>query len=216
MSERENDLTAANEEVTGQDQTKAAPEAATDEAGAQEDIGQEGLGEVDQLKKQIEELTAKADENWNLYLRSQAEIENVRKRGQKDVESAHKYAVEKFVAELIPIKESMDLGYAASHEEDVDIAKIKEGTELTLKMFSSMFDKFKIVEVNPKGEKFNPSFHEAISMLPSPEFDANTVIDVVQKGYLLNERVIKPALVVVSNGPGSKGDDDQPSIDETA
>ncbi len=204
MSKKENDLTEANEEVTEQDQTETAqPEE------------QAETSEVDQLKKQIEELTAKADENWNLYLRSQAEVENVRKRGQKDVESAHKYAVDKFVAELIPIKESMDLGYAASHEESVDIAKIKEGTELTLKMFDQMFGKFKIVELNPKGEKFNPSFHEAISMLPSPEFDANTVMDVVQKGYLLNERVIKPALVVVSNGPGPNAGE-QPSIDETA
>ena len=208
MSEQENDLTEINEEVTGQDQAEATSETA-------EPAGEDS--EVEQLQKQIEELKAKADENWNLYLRSQAEIENVRKRGQKDVESAHKYAVDKFVAELIPIKESMDLGYAASHEADVDIAKIKEGTELTLKMFGSMFEKFKIIEVNPKGEKFNPSFHEAISMLPSPEFDANIVMDVVQKGYLLNERVIKPALVVVSNGPGPNADKpEQPSIDETA
>ena len=211
MSEQENDLTATNEEVTEQDQTDVAQDDAPEVDPKVE------LGEVDQLKKQVEELKAKADENWNLYLRSQAEIENVRKRGQKDVESAHKYAVDKFVAELIPIKESMDLGYAASHEDNADIAKIKEGTELTLKMFSSMFEKFKIVELNPKGEKFNPSFHEAISMLPSPDFAANTVMDVVQKGYLLNERVVKPALVVVSNGPGPDADKpSESSIDETA
>ncbi len=205
MSKEENDLTEANDEVTEQDQAEATEEIETSEE----------LSEVDQLKQQVEELKAKADENWNLYLRSQADIENVRKRATKDVESAHKYAIDKFVAELLPIKESMDLGYAASHEDDADIAKIKEGTELTLKMFSSMFDKFKIVEVNPVGEKFNPAFHEAISMLPSPEFEANIVMNVVQKGYLLNERVVKPALVVVSNGPGPQKEE-QPSIDETA
>ena len=211
MSEENIDLTEVNEEVTEQDQAETSAEEAVKETVKEE------LSEVDQLKKQIEELTAKANENWNLYLRSQAEIENVRKRGQKDVESAHKYAVDKFVAELIPIKESMDLGYAASHEDNADIAKIKEGTELTLKMFSSMFEKFKIIELNPKGEKFNPSFHEAISMLPSPDFAANTVMDVVQKGYLLNERVVKPALVVVSNGPGPDADKpSESSIDETA
>ncbi len=205
MSKEENDLTEANDEVTEQDQAEATEEIETSEE----------LSEVDQLRQQVEELKAKADENWNLYLRSQADIENVRKRATKDVESAHKYAIDKFVAELLPIKESMDLGYAASHEDDADIAKIKEGTELTLKMFSSMFDKFKIVEVNPVGEKFNPAFHEAISMLPSPEFEANIVMNVVQKGYLLNERVVKPALVVVSNGPGPQKEE-QPSIDETA
>ncbi len=205
MSKEENDLTETNEDVTEQDQAEVTETTETAEE----------LNEVDQLKQQVEELKAKADENWNLYLRSQADIENVRKRASKDVESAHKYAIDKFVAELLPIKESMDLGYAASHEENADIAKIKEGTELTLKMFGSMFEKFKIVEVNPVGEKFNPAFHEAISMLPSPEFEANMVMNVVQKGYLLNERVVKPALVVVSNGPGPQKDE-QPSIDETA
>lgn len=204
MSKKENDLKTdeVKEDVAEQDQTE-------------ESVAAEEVSEADQDKKQIEELTAKAEENWNLYLRSQAEIENVRKRASKDVESAHKYAIDKFVAELLPIKESMDLGYAASHEENADIAKIKEGTELTLKMFSSMFEKFKIVELNPVGEKFNPTFHEAISMLPSPEYEANIVMNVVQKGYLLNERVVKPALVVVSNGPGPQKEA-QPSIDETA
>lgn len=208
MSKEENDLTETNEDVTEQDQAEATEATEATETA-------EELNEVDQLKQQVEELKAKADENWNLYLRSQADIENVRKRASRDVESAHKYAIDKFVAELLPIKESMDLGYAASHEENADIAKIKEGTELTLKMFGSMFDKFKIVELNPVGEKFNPTFHEAISMLPSPEYEANMVMTVVQKGYLLNERVVKPALVVVSNGPGLQKDE-QPSIDETA
>lgn len=186
------------------------------ETDDEEDI--EEASEIEQLKK-------KADDNWNKFVRSQAELENIRKRARRDVEQAHKYAIEKFVAELVPVKESLDLGYAASLEEGADLEKIREGTDLTIKMMEKLFGKFNIKELNPVGEKFNPECHQAMSMLPSDDQPANTVLNVVQKGYVLNDRVIKPAMVVVSKG-GAQPDkeekesnapgDESPSIDERA
>ncbi len=206
------------------------------EVSEQEVENEVELTESDELLIKVEEYKSKAEENWNKLLRTKAELENIRKRSIRDVEQAHKYAIEKIVTDLVPIKESLDLGYAASLEKGADIQKIREGTDLTIKMFEKLFGKFKILELNPVGEKFNPECHQAMTMQPSDEHPANTVLFVVQKGCSLNGRVIKPAMVVVSKGPdikvepekkvepvdevGSDEDEqenrDQPSIDERA
>ena len=173
--------------------------------------GQEG-GEAGEGR--IAELEAKAEDNWNQFMRARAELDNLRKRHQREIEQAHKYAIDKFVGELIPIMDSLEMGLQAAQDEQSDVAKLREGTELTFKMFEQVFGRFNIETVDPVGEKFDPERHEAMSMQVSAEHPANTVMQVFQKGYLLNGRVIRPAMVVVSKG----NPDDAPKagVDTTA
>lgn len=147
----------------------------------------------------LEDARNKADEHWNQFLRLQAEMENLRKRNERDVTNAHKFALEKFTAELLPVKDSLEMGIAAASEgETISADKLKEGSELTLKMLSSAFEKFNIKEINPLNEKFNPEHHEAMSIQERADVEPNTVVAVVQKGYLLNDRLVRPAMVIVS------------------
>jgi molecular chaperone GrpE len=124
-----------------------------------------------------------------------AELENVKRRAEKDVQSAHKFALEKFGNDLLAVKDSLELGLSV---EDADAEKLREGTDLTLKMLTQVLVKFNIIEVNPVGESFDPNHHQAITMQPSAEHEPNTVISVMQKGYLLNDRLLRPAMVIVS------------------
>lgn len=162
---------------------------------------------VEELRQLLEEARGKADENWDKALRLQAELDNTQRRAQRDIESAHKYALEKFALELLPVKDSLELGLAAAQGSDHEVAdKLREGTELTLKMLTSAMEKFGIAEVDPQGQPFNPECHQAMTMQPSSEHEANTIMAVMQKGYLLNERLLRPAMVVVSKGDeGSSG-----------
>ncbi len=155
---------------------------------------------VEDLALMLEEARNKAAENWDQVLRVQAELENSRRRAQRDVESAHKYALEKFALELLPVKDSLEMGLDAASSEDANVEKLREGTELTLKMLASAMEKFGIKEVNPVGEPFDPEQHQAMTMQESEEHEPNTVIAVMQKGYLLNDRLIRPAMVVVCKG----------------
>ena len=138
----------------------------------------------------------RAREHQDAWLRARAETDNVRKRAQLDVANAHKYALETFAAELLPVKDSLE-ATLASDKGTLDA--LKSGVELTLKQLVSVFDKSGLKEIDPVGEKFDPHRHQAISMLPSDK-EPNTVINVLQKGYLLNDRVIRPALVTVAKG----------------
>jgi molecular chaperone GrpE len=153
--------------------------------------------QLETLRRELDQFKAKAEEHWNLYLQARAEIENVRKRGERDLANAHKFALEKFVNELLPVKDSLEMGLAAASESN-DLAKLKEGKELTLRMLGSALDKFGVREIDPKGEKFNPELHEAMAMQPATDVEPNTVVQVVQKGYLLNDRLVRPAMVVVA------------------
>lgn len=139
-----------------------------------------------------------ASENWDRFVRAQAEMENLRRRMEKDLQNAHKYALEKFVKELLPVVDSLELGIAAASTESPDIAKLREGNELTLKQLQSVLEKFNIRAIDPVGEKFNPELHQAMAMEPSSSAEPNTVLRVFQKGYLLNDRLLRPSLVVVS------------------
>ena len=154
-------------------------------------------GEMDSAAE-LAAANAKADEHWNRVLRMQADLENERKRAQKQVANAHKFAIEGFVNELLPIKDSLEMGLDAAKAEDADLAKIVEGSELTLKLLAQAFEKFHIAVVDPLDEKFDPNVHQAMSMQEAEGKDANTVIGVMQKGYTLNDRLIRPALVTVS------------------
>lgn len=156
-------------------------------------------GESADLEAQLAAAEARADENWNRLLRLQADAENKNKRAQRDVQNARKFALEGIAGDLLPIKDSLEMGLAAASDEAASVASIREGSELTLKMLASALEKHNIVEINPVGEKFDPEFHQAMSMQPAEEgVEPNTVTTVMQKGYTLNDRLIRPALVMVA------------------
>lgn len=162
-----------------------------DETEAQALSPEELIDRLDQAEK-------KATENWDQLLRTKAEMDNIRRRTQKDLENAHKYALEKFIGELLAVKDSLELGVNAAQQENVTVDSLREGSEMTLSMLANLFEKFNVVELNPEGEKFNPDHHQAMSMQPTAEMEPNTVMAVMQKGYLLNDRLVRPAMVMVS------------------
>ena len=148
------------------------------------------------LEEQLRLAEQKSQEHHDAWLRAKAETENVRRRAQEDVAKAHKYSIESFAAELLPVKDSLEATLAA---ENATLEILKSGVELTLKQLTAVFDKSHLKEINPVGARFDPHQHQAISMLPSDK-EPNTVINVLQKGYLLNDRVVRPALVTVAKG----------------
>ncbi len=156
----------------------------------------EPLSELESLQQQLEEAQQKASENWEIALRAQAETDNVRKRAVKDVESAHKYSMEKLVNQFLPVKDSLELGLNAADQ--ADVASLVEGMELTLKTFTTALEKLGVSIVDPTGEKFDPEQHQAMTMIDSPDVESGMIIDVMQKGYLLKDRLIRPAMVIVS------------------
>lgn len=152
------------------------------------------------LQEELRRANAKAEEHWNRYLGARAEVENIRKRAERDLANTHKYALEKFINELLPVKDSLEMGLAAASE-SADIAKLKEGKELTLRMLATALEKFGVQEIDPQGEKFNPELHEAMAMQPDTGAEPNTVVQVIQKGYRLNDRLVRPAMVIVARAP---------------
>ena len=146
------------------------------------------------LQQELEEAQAKAEENWDKYLRLQAEMDNLRRRNEKQVSDAHKFSVQKFAESLLPVADSLEMGMAA----EGDVEKIREGMDLTLKVLLDALNKHNIDVVNPQGEIFNPEYHQAVSMQPGDGQKDNEVISVLQKGYTLNGRLIRPAMVVVA------------------
>ncbi len=153
----------------------------------------------DEIAAELEEAKAKADENWEKVLRMQAEMENLRRRSALDIEKAHKFALDKFVNDLLPVKDSLEMGLDAGKAAQIEEAeKILEGVELTLKMLEDVLSKHGVEVVNPEGEKFDPEHHQAMTMQESEEHEPNTVMAVMQKGYKLNDRLVRPAMVVVS------------------
>lgn len=159
------------------------------------EVSKEDLAEVQQ---RLDDAEARAQENWDKAVRAQAELENVRRRAERDLENAHKYALEKFFLELLPVKDSLEMGLQAAGGENADLAKLVEGTELTHKMLEDLMIKFGVCHIHPLDEPFNPELHQAMSLLESPDKAPNTVVAVMQKGYTLNDRLIRPAMVVVS------------------
>ena len=156
-----------------------------------------------ELTGMLEDARSKADEHWNQCLRLQADIENLTRRAERDVANAHKFALERFAQDLLPVRDSLEMGLSASGQESTDPEKLREGVDLTLQMLTGALEKYGIVEVNPENEAFNPDFHQAMSMQERDDVAPNTVVTVVQKGYLLNERLIRPAMVIVSKAPGA-------------
>jgi len=157
--------------------------------------------EVAEVADPVVELEAQVSRLKEDQLRLLAEMENVRKRAARDVESERKYGLERFVEAFLPVKDSLDLGAAAA-DKATDIETLKEGGRLTSKMFEEAFARLGIETLDPQGSRFDPAFHQAIGMQESAETEPNTVVVVVQKGYLLHKRLLRPALVMVAKAPG--------------
>ncbi|WP_296229372.1 nucleotide exchange factor GrpE [Ralstonia sp. UBA689] len=150
--------------------------------------------DVAELRRQLEAAEEKARQNYENWARATAEGENIRRRAQEDVAKAHKFAIESFAEYLLPVMDSLQ---AALADTSGDVAKQREGVELTLKQLNAAFEKGRVTELNPVGEKFDPHRHQAISMVPADQ-EANTVVNVLQRGYILADRVLRPALVTVA------------------
>ncbi len=162
-----------------------------------------------ELTGMLEDARNKADEHWNQCLRLQADIENLNRRAERDVANAHKFALERFAQDLLPVRDSLEMGLSTSVQENTDPQKLREGVDLTLQMLTGVLEKFGISEVNPEHEAFNPDFHQAMSLQERDDVAPNTVVTVVQKGYLLNERLIRPAMVIVSKAPDAARANDE-------
>ena len=188
--------------VEASEEAEEAAEEATSEEVSLEDL-------VAQLQASQEEI----DRLKEALLRSEAEAQNIRRRAEKDVEAAHKYGQEKLIKELLPVKDNLERALeAGADNEDSAVRAIMEGVELTEKSFADTLGKIDVAAIDPQGETFNPQEHQAMSMVENQDVPANTVIAVIQKGYRLKGRVIRPAMVMVSKGSASSGS----SIDETA
>lgn len=180
-----------------QDSLPLSPETQAESPAGQQNSNQpEVMPSLEEMLKQAELL---AQEHHDAWLRAKADAENIRKRAQEDIAKAHKFAVDGFSSEMLAVKDSLE---AALANRDTTIETIVSGVELTLKQLVSVFDKFNIAEINPAGEKFDPHKHQAMSMVEA-DAEPNTVVMVLQKGYLLNDRVLRPALVTVSKAKGA-------------
>ena len=199
-----------------QDPNQASQNAATQEAAeaqaasAQSPIGidleaaaaaadtapENGIDSMPSLAEALRQAELKAAEHHDAWLRAKAETENLRRRAQDDIAKASKFAAEKFATAMLPVKDSLEAALAVENQ---TVDKIREGVELTLRQLVSAFEGAKLAEENPLGQKFDPNKHQAISMVEA-DAEANTVVTVLQKGYLLNERVLRPAMVMVSKG----------------
>jgi molecular chaperone GrpE len=158
---------------------------------------QDVISDIESLQNQLEKEKKDSQKNKDLALRAQAEVDNIRKRTARDVENAHKYALERFVNELLPIIDSLELGMSAAESVE-DIDDLREGMGLTIKMFDTAMNKFNVKAVDPQSEKFNPEQHEAVSMQEIDGTESGIVVKVMQKGYELNGRLVRPAMVIVA------------------
>ncbi|HFC93304.1 MAG TPA: nucleotide exchange factor GrpE [Leucothrix mucor] len=149
---------------------------------------------IDALREELVKAEEKAAESWDTLVRLQAEMDNQRKRTEKQVSDAHKFAIKSFVEQLLPVIDSLEMGLQAKG----DLDSIREGMNLTLKQFESLMQKQNLQAVNPLGEKFDPELHQAMAMQPSEEYEDGLVAAVMQKGYTLNGRLVRPAMVMVA------------------
>lgn len=185
-------------DAAARDDAGQPPGPGTDKASVAADALYDDPAELTML---LEDARAKADETHDQLLRTRAEMENMKRRQAKELESAHKFALEGFVKELLLVRDSLELGFAAAREPDADVARLREGTELTLKQLGDVMGKFGVERVFPEGEPFNPEYHQAMSTQPRADLPPNTITAVIQSGYLLNGRLVRPALVMVSKQP---------------
>ncbi len=178
------------------DSTQEAPEAAADGVG---------VPDVALLQAQLEKVQGEAQANWDKYLREAAEMQNLRKRTRDDLEKARKFGIEKFAAAMLDVHDSLEMGLCAAAESP-SLEALTEGSEATLRQLGQVFEKFGLEVIDPVGQPFDPNLHEAMTMLVSPEVTGEQVQTVVQKGYTLNGRLLRPArVIVVRPDPGATG-----------
>ncbi|MAC16432.1 MAG: nucleotide exchange factor GrpE [Alcanivorax sp.] len=200
MSDQEKDPKNAEPQVETAEEQQAAKEAEAAQAdaapeepsAAQEPSTEEKLAEAEVELAKVKKALSEAD------IRAQAEIQNVRKRAERDVQHARKFALEKFAGDLLSVADNLERGLAALDANDDALQGAREGIELTLKSLLDAFAKYNLEQISPSDEPFNPELHEAMTMVPVPNVEPNTVIDVLEKGYQLNGRLIRPARVIVS------------------
>ena len=166
-----------------------------------ENAAQDEVTDGEDLVEQLARAQGEVEQLRDQALRAHAELDNVRRRAERDVTKAHKFGLERIMVDLLEVVDSMERGLLAAEAEQVSVEQLKEGTELTHKLLDKVLDKHGLTEVSPVGEAFDPEFHEALSMMPTQDVAPNTVVQVVQKGYLLNDRLIRPARVIVAQQP---------------
>ena len=171
-----------------------------DVAGPEEVVAESenDQGEDISPEQALEQAQATIKEYWDQVMRLRAEIDNFRKRAERDVENAHKYALKNFTEALLPIIDSMEMGMTAAMAENATLESIRQGSELTMNMFMQVLEKQGLTQIDPVGDKFDPEQHQAISMVEDESAEPNTVIAVMQKGFLLNDRLVRPAMVIVA------------------
>jgi len=157
------------------------------------------LDEVERLQQLLVEADQRAKDHWEQYLRAAAELDNVRKRAQRDIEAANRYGLEKFAAELLPVRDSLEL--AVQNSGRADARSLREGQEATLRLLARALEKLGVTVIDPLGEPFDPARHEAMMAQPSNTAEPNSVLKVVQPGYELNGRLLRPARVIVARAP---------------
>jgi molecular chaperone GrpE len=181
------------------DEQQPAPE--INDPVAESPVDSAEVAPAEDITKLLEDARSKADQHWNQVLRVRAEMDNLQKRQARELENAHKFALDNFVRELLQVADSLELGHAAAQDAETNIERLREGGELTLKLFGDVLGKFGVQPLDPVGEPFNPEYHQAMSLQPREDLAPNHVAIVVQKGYTLNGRLVRPALVIVSSAP---------------
>lgn len=192
---------AAPDEAPPASEPNPFASASSAEGGAARPQAAGGAGEQSgvNLAALLEDARAKADDHWDQLLRTRAEMENLRRRHALELEKAHKYALDSFVKDLVGVRDSLELALEAASNEKADLASLREGTDLTLKQLADVMSRFGVERLDPRGEPFNPEYHQAMTLQPSTEVPPNTVTTVIQKGYVLNGRLVRPAMVIVSS-----------------
>ncbi|HEX7079569.1 MAG TPA: nucleotide exchange factor GrpE [Gammaproteobacteria bacterium] len=169
------------------------------EAGPELEAGPAPASEPTAHEEELEALRREAEENWNKYLRAVAELDNFRKRTARELETARKYAAERLGQAMLPVRDSLEAALAAA--DNVDVATLLEGERATLRLLDQAFESVGIREINPAGEAFDPTKHEAMTLQPTADAAPDTVVAVIQKGYELHDRLLRPARVVVAAPP---------------
>ena len=190
---------AYREADTTLDETSASADGASAESEAQTEERS-----IEELSAALDAARAEIEDSRDQVLRARAELENLRRRHAQELEKAHKFALDGFVRELLQVRDSLELGCNAAQEASADVDKLREGTELTLKLLGDVMEKFGVGVVDPANQPFDPEFHQAMSMQPREDVPPNTVVLVIQKGYTLNGRLVRPALVMVSQAAAAQ------------
>ncbi|NVZ08396.1 nucleotide exchange factor GrpE [Allochromatium humboldtianum] len=196
-------LRAAVEAYKEADTTLDELPASADGASAESEAQTEERS-IEELSAALDAARVEIEDSRDQVLRARAELENLRRRHAQELEKAHKFALDGFVRELLQVRDSLELGCNAAQEASADVDKLREGTELTLKLLGDVMEKFGVGVVDPTNQPFDPEFHQAMSMQPREDVPPNTVVLVIQKGYTLNGRLVRPALVMVSQAAAAQ------------